>query len=93
VLQEKHGVLKVHELQFRCKFEEKGCTDVAVELREAVFFRKIGIVEPHYLVDVKFSGKLAGHPPIREIHEGDIHFFKVLKDLSVNLLDHGLHLI
>jgi len=93
MLQEEHSVLKVHGLEFRSKLKEKGSTHVAVELREAVLFRKVGVVEPHYLVNVKFSGELAGYPPIGEIHESNINLLKVREDFSVDLFDHSLHFI
>ena len=62
-----------------------------MELSKAFFFRKVGVPEPDYLVDVELSHQIAVGPSVREVHESDVHVFQVFQKLRFFLLDQFFH--
>lgn len=40
-----------------------------MELREAIFFWKVSVPQPNYLVQVELSREVAADPSVREVHE------------------------
>ena len=73
ILQKQHCVLVVHLLQLRCKLQEQGSADIAVELAEALFFCKIGVPQSCDLVYIELPCQVAGYPSVCKVHKNDVH--------------------
>ena len=58
--------------------EDQSCTNIAMELGKAFFFRQIRVPNPDSLINAELSSQIAIHPSVGEIHEVYVKVLQML---------------
>ena len=92
-LKKNHGVLVLEVLELRRKFQKEHSAYVTMELAKAFIFGEVSVPEFDDLVNVELSCQIARDPPIREIHEREVHLLKLHQAFGVRIFYQSSHFV